>query len=111
MPRDFLLYVDDTLDAISRIREYAADMEPDDLFADRKTTGAIAHNLEIIGEAARALPDSAKQQTPEIYWRKIVGLRKLLIRAYLEVSLSILWDIVRNKLDPLESACGRLLSR
>ena len=110
MPRDFLLYVDDILDAISRIREYMSGMDLDDLAADRKTTDAIVRNLEIIGEAARGLPDSVTKQAPEIDWRKIVGLRNILIHEHFGVSLSILWDIVQNKLDPLELACKRLMS-
>ena len=110
MPRDFRLYVDDILEAIGRVREYTTDLDQDDLATDRKTTDAVVRNLEIIGEAARALPDSWKQKAREVDWRKIVGLRNILIHQYFGVSVPILWDIIQNKLDPLEEACRRILS-
>jgi uncharacterized protein with HEPN domain len=110
MPRDFRLYVDDILEAIGRVREYTADLDQDDLATDRKTTDAVVRNLEIIGEAARSVPGSWKQKAPEVDWRKIVGLRNILIHQYFGVSVPILWDIIQNKLDPLDEACRRILS-
>ncbi len=39
----------------------------------------------------------------------MVGLRNILIHEYFGINLDILWDIVQNKLDPLEQACRKLL--
>ena len=45
----------------------------------------------------------------EIEWRKIVAFRNILAHEYFGVSLPLVWDIVQNKLDPLESSCQKLL--
>ncbi len=77
--------------------------------ADRKTQDAVIRNLEVIGEAARTIPDEVKDETSEIEWYKIVALRNILIHEYFGVNLKIIWDVIQNKLNALESACRKLL--
>jgi len=108
MPRDYRLYLDEILAAILRIREFIEKMDFEAFAADRKTQDAVVRNLEIIGEAARALPDEIKQKASDVEWRKITGLRNVLIHEYFGVNLSIVWDIVCNKLDTLYTACEKL---
>jgi uncharacterized protein with HEPN domain len=109
MPRDFKLYIDDILEAINRIRSYTERQDQEAFTEDRKTQDAVIRNLEIIGEAAGHIPDHIKASASEIDWRKIVGLRNILIHEYFGISIPIVWDIVQNKLDPLETACRKLL--
>ncbi|TRZ50580.1 DUF86 domain-containing protein [bacterium] len=109
MRRDFRLYLDDILEAIHQIRTYLADQGEEAFTKDRKTQDAIIRNLEIIGEAAGKLPDQIQKGEPEIDWRKIKGLRNILIHEYFGINLPIVWDVVQNKLGPLESVCRRLL--
>ena len=77
--------------------------------ADRKTQHAVIHNLEVIGEAARSIPDEVKDNATEIEWHKIIALRNILIHEYFGVNLKIIWDVIQNKLDALEKTCRRLL--
>jgi len=109
MHRDYLLYLDDILDAIHQIQSYVQGQDEAAFALDRKTQDAVIRNLEIIGEAARNLPEKIKEAAAEIDWRKITGLRNILIHEYFGISVPILWDILQNKLGPLEEACRRLL--
>jgi uncharacterized protein with HEPN domain len=109
MPRDFRLYLDDILEAIQQIRIYLADQGEETFTADRKTQDAVIRNLEIIGEAAGNLPEQFQTIAPEIDWRKIKGLRNILIHEYFGINLSIIWDVVQSKLGPLETVCRKLL--
>jgi len=111
MRRDFRLYLDDILEAIHQIRTYLADQDEEAFAKDRKTQDAIIRNLEIIGEAAGKLPEQIQKDEPEIDWRKISGLRNILIHEYFGINLPIVWDVVQNKLGPLETVCRRLLER
>ncbi|OGQ95063.1 MAG: hypothetical protein A2521_00525 [Deltaproteobacteria bacterium RIFOXYD12_FULL_57_12] len=66
--------------------------------------------FEIIGEAAGHLPEEVRAAAPDIEWRKIVGLRNVLTHEYFGVTLPMIWDIVQNKVVPLEIACRILLT-
>ncbi|MGA2957538.1 MAG: DUF86 domain-containing protein [Thermodesulfobacteriota bacterium] len=109
MRRDFGLYLDDIIEAIQQIRSYVQGYNEKTFASDRKTQDAVIRNLEIIGEAARNLPEEIKKAAPEIDWRKITGLRNILIHEYFGVNLPIVWDLVQNKLAPLEAASRKLL--
>ena len=111
MRRDFRLYLDDILEAIHQIRTYSADQDEEVFKKDRKTQDAVIRNLEIIGEAAGKLPEQIQKGEPEIDWRKITGLRNILIHEYFGINLPIVWDVVQNKPGPLETTCRRLLER
>jgi uncharacterized protein with HEPN domain len=111
MRRDFRLYLDDILEAIQQIRTYSADLDEDAFKKDRKTQDAIIRNLEIIGEAAGKLPEQIQKDETKIDWRKITGLRNILIHEYFGINLPIVWDVVQNKLGPLDKACRSLLER
>lgn len=109
MPRDHRLYLDDILESIGRIRRHVGVMDYAAFKADEKTVDAVIRNLEVIGEAARSVPEPLRQGCPETEWRKIVALRNILIHDYFGINLEIIWDIVQHKLDDLESACRKLL--
>ncbi len=110
MSRDFKLYLQDILDSIGKIQSYTQGMSRDHFAADDKTIDAVVRNLEIIGEAARAVPDSIRVLHPQVEWRKVAGLRDILIHHYFGVKLDILWDIVRNKLDALTAGVQQILT-
>lgn len=109
MPRDARLHLDDILEAVARIREYTAGLDYQTFEQDKKTQDAVVRNLEVIGEAAGRLPESLHAAAPQIQWRKIIGLRNILIHEYFGVSLPVVWDVVQNKLEPLEVTCRELL--
>lgn len=109
MSQDFDLYLRDILDAIARIRRYVQGMSRSEFEADDKTADAVIRNLEIIGEAAKAVPDTVRLAYPEIEWRKMSRLRDLLIHHYFGIDLTIVSDISFNKLDALEASVRAIL--
>lgn len=109
MPRDYRSYLDDIMEAIGSIREYAAGMDYETFSRDRKTQDAVVRNLEVIGEAAGRIPELVLAAAPEIEWRKVIGMRNILIHEYFGISLPIIWNVVETKLDQLETSCRTLL--
>jgi uncharacterized protein with HEPN domain len=57
-------------------------MTPDELRADEKTYLATVRAIEIIGEAARHIPDEFRILHPGVPWREIVAMRNILVHNY-----------------------------
>jgi len=97
--------------AIEKIRSFTGGMNFEKFRLDEKTHDAVIRNLEIIGEAARSLPEDFLEQAREVEWRKIVALRNVLIHEYFGINLRIIWDVVVEKLPDVHAACTRLIEQ
>ncbi len=70
---------------------------------------ALIRYMEIIGEAARRVPQGLRACYSDIDWPRIVGLRNRLIHEYDTVNLRLLSLIIRNELPPLIGQLERIL--
>lgn len=108
MPRNAVAYLEDILAAISYIREFTFHLSKTEFLQDTRTQHAVLRNLEVIGEAIKRLPPGVTTQRSDIEWKKIAGFRDFLIHAYFDVDLEIVWEVIQNKLIPLEKAAREL---
>ncbi len=111
MPRDYKVYLDDVLTAIDKINRYVASASIEGALKDEKTYDAVIRNLEIIGEAVKKVPENIKASHPSIEWKKIGGLRDILIHEYFGVDSAIIADILRNKLPSLYSETKKMMAQ
>jgi uncharacterized protein with HEPN domain len=61
-------------------------------------------HLQIIGEAARALPDETRDKIPEVPWSNIIGMRHILVHNYFGIDSELVWNVVDSQLNPLKTA-------
>ena len=87
---------------------FTANLDFVDFLGDRKTRAAVAWQLCIIGEAANRVDESTRRQAPEIDWRKMVGMRNILIHQYDRIDYALVWNAVNNELPPLIASIRRL---
>ncbi len=90
------------LDAISEIESYTKNVEIEEFSTNSMMLNATLRQLEIIGEASNRLSESFKQRYQHIYWKKIIGLRNLVIHEYFGVDIRMIWNIVQNDLPVLK---------
>ncbi len=102
--------VRDMLEAIERIERYAS-RGREEFDRDELIQSWIVHHLQILGEAARALPDDVRAQAPEIQWKKITGMRHVLVHDYFGIDREIVWSTVERELPPLKASLHGLARR
>jgi uncharacterized protein with HEPN domain len=110
MPREYKAYLKDILDAIRKIENYTRNISFDDFVVDELIKDGVVRNLEVIGEAVKNIPVDIKDKKPEVEWKKIAGLRDILIHDYFGIDEDIVWDAVKNKLPELEEEINGILS-
>ena len=96
--RNYKMYFDDILTSIDRISEYTQAYDLAAFKRDYKTVDAVIRNFEIIGEAAKNIPDEIKEQHPEVPWNEMYSLRNRISHAYFGIDYEIIWDIIANYL-------------
>jgi uncharacterized protein with HEPN domain len=100
--REWKLFLEDILESMSLIEEYVKGMSFDDFKEDRKTIDAVVRNFEIIGEAAKNIPENIRNNYKNIDWIGIIGLRNRISHEYFGIDFSIIWNIIELELSVLK---------
>ena len=106
---DERIRVQHMLDAAEKALTLAAGRSRDDLDSDDMFPLAVVRLLEIIGEAAKAIGDEARNLYAEIPWKQIAGTRDRLIHGYHDVDMDVVWSIITEDLPPLISQLRAVL--
>ena len=109
MKRDYRLFLQDMLEACASIQKFVEGMDFDEFMQDDKTQSAVIRKFEIMGEAAKNVPESIKEKYPEIPWRDITGMRDRLIHGYFGVDYVLVWDTAQSKVPTLELLVAQIL--
>ncbi len=100
--RDWHLFLKDIRDCAARVIDYVGTMSRDEFFRDPKTVDAVMRNLAIIGEASKKIPADARRRYPAVEWKKMAGLRDIVVHDYFGIDEDIIWDVVSVRIPELK---------
>jgi uncharacterized protein with HEPN domain len=92
------------LDAISELEAYTANVELKDFLGNSMMKFASIKQIEIIGEAANYITPETKQLFTDIEWKKIIGMRHILIHEYFGVAPMLIWQVIIDDIPVLKAS-------
>lgn len=109
MKRDVNLFIQDINENIKDIESFSKELTKEKFKESKLKQNAIIRSLEIIGEAAKNIPDFFRKKYPGIPWKDISGFRDILSHAYFGVDMERVWNIVKIDLPVLKKEIGKII--
>lgn len=108
--KDYKIFIKDILQSIKAIEGFVEGMSYEQFVYDDKTASAVIRKFEIMGEAAKGIPDNFKKKYAKIPWKEMAGMRDKLIHFYSGVDYNLVWQTIKNRLPELEKELISILN-
>lgn len=111
MRRNTSLFLADILISCNLIVEFTKNLDFESFINDEKTSSAVIRKLEIIGEAAKRLPDDIKSNYSNIPWKNMAGMRDNLTHAYFGIDYYLVWQTIKSDIPQLIEEVSKILEQ
>jgi len=109
MSRNIALYVKDILQNMEDAEDFIRGISYERFADDKKTLNAVLRSLEVIGEAAKHVPDEIREKYNDVPWREMAGMRDKVIHFYFGVDKEVIWFVVRDRIPVIKSMIMKII--
>ncbi len=107
--RDYKIYLEDIVESADLIQKYIADVSEEEFYKDAEKQDAVLHRIQIIGEAAKHIPEDLRTKWKEIPWKDIAGMRDILVHEYFGITLAMIWKVAAKDIPELRDNIDTIL--
>ena len=109
--RDLIFFVEDILERSKLIKDSIKEVSYSNFKSNKLLIDATVRRLEIIGEAVKNIPESFRSKYPDVEWRKIAGLRDIIIHSYFGIDFEVIWGIIKKDVPVLKKQIKEILEK
>jgi len=111
MKRNVEIYIKDIIEYMERAENHIKNFQLDQFLKDDKTCDAVIRCIEVIGEAAKNIPEEIRISYPSISWRDLAGMRDKIIHSYFTVDFNTVWLVVKEDIPKLKPMVKKVLEK
>lgn len=109
MTRNVSLYVKDILQNMQDAEEFVRGFSYEQFAGDKRTFNAVVRSLEVIGEAAKNIPDEIRRKYPLVPWKEMAGMRDKVIHFYFGVNRETVWLAVKERIPAVRPMVEKIM--
>lgn len=109
MKKDPKIYLTHILDSINLLERYLKGVSEEQFYSSEEKQDLTVRRIEVIGEAAKNIPIEFRQQYSDIPWKRMAGMRDVLIHDYDDVDYTVVWKTVTQFIPPLKIQLEEML--
>lgn len=102
MKKDPLIFIGHILECIDLIEKYTEGKTGEGFLEDHQLQDSVIRRIEIIGEAVKNIPNEIREKYKDIEWKKIGGMRDVVVHDYLGIDMEMTWKVVKEDIPDLK---------
>ncbi len=107
--KDDRLYLHHMLERCQRVMR-VINRGKEAFFTSEELQDAVIRNIEVIGEAAKCVSPETRSRLAQLDWKRICGMRDVLIHDYIGVDLNEVWNVASLRIPELRQALDSFLA-
>ncbi len=111
MKKNDLIFIEHILESINKIEKYVHGLAVDEFVENDLIQDGVIRNFEIIGEATKHLSSDFREKYAEVPWKKISGMRDILIHDYLGIDIYSVWDTIEKDISELKRQLNDIIRK